>query len=292
MIRGVFKTVLERVWAFDCEWVPDPVAGRVLYDVAESEPRDLLEVMWHEGGASEEDPTPFLKTILCRIVAISAVERRLLPDGEVTLQLLSLPHDPDDPADASERAIVGAFLDAVGKSRPQLVGFNSIDSDLRILVQRAVVLGLQAPGFARRPEKPWQGVDYFARQNDWNVDLKQVLGGWGKAVPSLHEAATLSGIPGKMEVDGNQVAQLWLDGRLREIVDYNQFDALTTYLLWLRVAHFGGHFTSEEYALEQERVRDLLERRSAEAGGGHLRDYLAEWDRLREALEPGRGATG
>jgi predicted PolB exonuclease-like 3'-5' exonuclease len=61
------------------------------------------------------------------------------------------------------------------------------------------------------------------------VDLKRILGGFGRAVvPSLHESATLSGIPGKLDVDGNQVAELWLQGKLREIVDYNQFDALTT----------------------------------------------------------------
>jgi predicted PolB exonuclease-like 3'-5' exonuclease len=282
----MFKRVHERVWAFDCEWVPDPVAGRILYDIADSvsEPREVLEAMWQAGGASDEDPTPFLKTILCRIVAISAVERRVLPDGKVALHLLSLPRDPDDPADASEAAVVGSFLEAIGKHQPQLVGFNSIDSDLRILIQRAVVLGLRAALFARRPDKPWEGVDYFARQSDWNVDLKDVLGGWGKAVPSLHEAATLSGIPGKMEVDGNQVAELWLAGKLGEIVHYNQFDALTTYLLWLRVAYFGGHFTPEEYDREQDRVRSLLEKRASEPSGAHLGIYLEEWDRLSAAV--------
>jgi predicted PolB exonuclease-like 3'-5' exonuclease len=273
----MFKAVHERVWAFDCEWVPDPVAGRILHGIPDSvsDPREVLEVMWQAGGASDEDPTPFLKTILCRVVAISAVERRVRSDGQVALHLVSLPRDPDDPEDVHEAAV---------KHKPQLVGFNSIDSDLRILIQRAVVLGLRAAPFARRPDKPWEGVDYFARQNDWNVDLKQVLGGWGRAVPSLHEAATLSGIPGKMEVHGNQVAELWLAGDLRKIVQYNQFDALTTYLVWLRVAHFGGHFTSEEYGLEQERLRNLVEKLASEPAGAHLRSYLEEWDRLSAAV--------
>ena len=35
-------------------------------------------------------------------------------------------------------------------------------------------------------------------------------------------------------------------------------DALTTYLVWLRVAHFGGHFTGEEYEVEQQLVRELI----------------------------------
>ncbi|MFQ5698815.1 MAG: hypothetical protein ACE5IL_11095 [Myxococcota bacterium] len=278
----MFRRVEERVWAFDCEWVPDPVAGRLLHGIPDevADPRAILEAMWRAGGATEEDPTPFLKTIVCRIVSVSAVERRKRPDGEVVLQLLSLPHDPTDPAQAREETVIDQFLAALGRHKPQLVGFNSLDSDLRILVQRAVVLGVSAREFALRPEKPWLGTDYFSPNSEANVDLRRVLGGYGKAVPSLHEAAVLSGIPGKMEVDGSQVAELWLQGRLPEIVAYNQFDALTTYLLWLRVAHFGGHFDDREYAVEQDRVRDLLEKGASEPGGAHLRAYLEEWKRL------------
>ena len=102
-----------------------------------------------------------------------------------------------------------------------------------------------------------------------------------QAALALHELAVQSGIPGKMDVDGNQVAQLWLDGELRRIVQYNEFDALTTYLLWLRLAHFAGHFTHDEYATEQQHVRDLLESERKHPERAHLGLYLEEWDRLR-----------
>lgn len=277
----MIKDVKDRVWAFDVEWVPDPLAGRMLYDISDSASRrEVLEVMWREGGATEEDPTPFLKTVLCRIVSIAAVERRVRADGEVSLHLLSLPRHPDAADEASEAEIVGPFLGAVGEHRPQLVGFNSIDSDLKILIQRGIVLGIQAPGFCARPAKPWEGIDYFARGSEWNVDLKEIIGGWGKAVPSLHQIATLSGIPGKMDVDGNRVAQLWLAGELQQIVDYNECDALTTYLVWLRLAHFAGQFSDDRYAEEQQRVRDLLVTGAKDPENAHLAKYLAEWERL------------
>ncbi len=282
----MIKNVKPRVWAFDAEWIPDPQAGRLLYGIPDSveDPAEVMRVMWERGGATEDDPTPFLKTVVCRIVSIAAVERRVKAGSPATLALTSLPHDVNDPAQTAEASVVGKFLDAVGKNRPQLVGFNSIDSDLKILVQRAVVNGVRAAAFADRPDKPWEGVDYFARGSDWNVDLKEILGGWGKAVPSLHEIATLSGIPGKMDVDGNQVAQLWLAGDLRQIVEYNEFDALTTYLVWLRLAHFAGHFTAEEYATEQAGVESLLEEQSAKPERAHLRKYLDEWQRLRSLV--------
>lgn len=278
----MFKSVFDKVWAFDCEWVPDPAAGRALYGApAELPDAEVLAHMWRQAGASDDDPMPFLKTVVCRVVSIAAVTRQRRRDGSVQLHLLSLPRDVGDAAQRSESHVIGTFLDAIGEHKPQLVGFNSINADLKILLQRALVHGLSAAQFCHRPDKPWEGIDYFAR-GDAHVDIKEIVGGWGKATPSLHELAVLSGIPGKLDVDGNAVASLWLDGRLDRIVAYNECDALTTYLVWLRLAHLGGHFDPGEYAAEQKRVRVLVESLIAQ-GREHLRAYLTEWDRLAHA---------
>ena len=286
----MIKSVKHRVWAFDLEWVPDPLAGRLLYEVADdvTDPAEVMCVMWERGGATEEDPTPFLKTALCRVVSVAALERRQLPDGTVKLNLMSLPHDPTSKEETAEAHVVGTFLDALGKTRPQLVGFNSLASDLKILVQRGLILGLSAPGFCERPEKPWEGIDYFARGSDWNVDLKEILGGWGLASPSLHEIAVQSGIPGKMGVDGNDVAPMWLEGNIERIVRYNECDAITTYLVWLRLAHMGGFFDADAYAREQQEVADLLQIEIAKGGREHLEEYIEAWNQLREFVESGR----
>ncbi len=90
-----------------------------------------------------------------------------------------------------------------------------------------------------------------------------------------------------MDVDGEQVASLWLDGRLDKIIAYNEFDALTTYLLWLRVAHFGGHFRTEHYEQELELVREMIDAEIREGGKEHLGDFLEEWDRLKGCVERG-----
>jgi 3'-5' exonuclease len=283
----MFKTVKDRVWAFDAEWIPDPLAGRMLYKLpAELPEKEVMEVMWQKGGATEEDPTPYLKTVLCRIVSIAAVERHQT-GSDVKLHLLSLPRDSQDPTQTDERNVVGTFLDKVGQYKPQLVGYNSAGADLKAMIQRSVVQGLSMPKFCKRPNKPWEGDDYFdSRNSEASVDLKDVVGGWGKATPSLNEIATLSGIPGKMDVDGDQVAALWLDGNLDKIIAYNEFDALTTYLLWLRIAHFGGHFSTSQYDSEQDLLRDLIDTEIRENGKNHLHDFLNEWDRLKNCLKP------
>ena len=275
----MFKHVQERVWAFDAEWVPDPHTGRMVYDLPQDmEPKQVMEQMWRRGGGTEEDPRPYLKTVLCRIVSIAMVGRRV-ENGEVRLQLNSLPTPADH--EISEAELVGRFLEGLGKNKPQLVGYNSASADLRILVQRGVAAGVCAPGFAQRPDKPWEGVDYFAG-NDWHVDLIDTLGGRDRSRPSLHEMATVCGIPGKFYESGGDVADMWMAGEVARIVAYNELDALTTYLLWLRVAFFAGFFTAEEYQHEQELVEELLRRESAQAGRDHLQAFLDEWTRLRQ----------
>lgn len=285
----MIKAVHDRVLAFDLEWVPDPVAGRLVLDLPDDVPDEsVLEAMWERGGATPENPRPYLKTVLCRVISVAAVSREVR-GGQVALDLVSLPADPADPEGAREASIVGRFLERVGAREPQLVGYNSVDADLRILVQRAILLGLRAERFAARPRKPWEGRDYFARESDHHCDLRQVVGGFGRGAPSLHEIAVQSGIPGKFGIDGGQVAGIWLAGGIDRIVAYNECDALTTYLVWLRVAHFAGLFTAPQYEVEQDRVRELLRARAGEAGRAHLGDYLEEWERLRGRLASLRG---
>ncbi len=281
--------VRDLVWVFDCEWAPDPASGRVLYNLpAEWSDAEVVAEMWKRNGATDDNPFPYLRTILCRVLSIAVVQRRLTERGP-EVQLLWLPRHPDDPTESSEKETLKKFLEALGQRRPQLVGYNSQNADLKILIQRAVVYGLSLPKFFHRPSKPWDAEpDYLARgnSNDWNVDLMEIIGPRGAGstgAVSLHEIATLSGIPGKFQGEGQQVAHLWLAGQWRAIIRYNCCDAITTYLLWLRMAHVAGHFTAEQYEDEQENVRQMLMDLAEQEDGQWAADYLDEWNRLQAA---------
>lgn len=274
----MFRAVSPHVWAFDLEWVPDTGSGRRVLDLPPDAPDEAVHAaMWAAAGATAETPRPYLKTMLCRVVSLAVVIRKVGSDGQASLSLFSLPGDKAMP----ERDLIGRFLRGLGEAnpRPQIVGFNSRESDVPILLQRGMANGVSAPGFCRRPEKPWDGYDYFSKNSEGHIDLKEVVGGWGKATPSLHEFAAACGIPGKIDTRGDNVLDLWLAGDVRRIVEYNEFDALTTYLLWLRAAHFAGHFGDEAHAAEVERVRDLLRRRIAD-GQAHLARYVEKWERM------------
>ena len=70
----MFKSVKNEVWAFDAEWVPDPQAGRALYELSdEMADEAVVTEMWRKNGATEEVPQPFLKLAISRVVSIALV---------------------------------------------------------------------------------------------------------------------------------------------------------------------------------------------------------------------------
>ncbi|MBW4463176.1 MAG: hypothetical protein KME47_23485 [Nodosilinea sp. WJT8-NPBG4] len=279
----MFKSVGRHVCAFDLEWVPDPISGRRVYGLpATLSDAEVFEVMWAKAGATAEKPRPHLKTALCRVVAVSAVVREQQTNGEINLRLTTLPRQPDRLIDEGE--LISTFLGYLGQHHPQLVGFNSQTADLPILLQRGLVAGIAAVDFCRRADKGW-GSDYFSRHGDAHIDLKSILSGWGIATPTLHELAAAMGIPGQVGLEPHDVVNWWVDGDLRSIVEQNQYDALSTYLVWLRTARFAGFFSAEQYLEEEERVREMVGDRILE-GDRHLIAYLNQWDSFTPQSAP------
>ena len=269
----MFKSVGRHLCAFDLEWVPDPTSGRRVYGLPATLPdADVLEVMWKKAGATPEKPRPHLKTALCRVVAVSAVIREQQTNGDIHLRLTTLPKQLDQLIDEGE--LIATFLGYLGQHHPQLVGFNSQTTDLPILLQRGLVAGIAAAEFCRRADKGW-GSDYFSRHGDAHIDLKPTLSGWGIATPTLHELAAAMGLPGQVRPEPD-VVDWWVAGDLRSIVEQSQYDAISTYLVWLRTARFAGFFSQAQCLEEEVRVRGMLADKIAQ-GDRHLTPYLDRW---------------
>lgn len=278
----MFRSVHHQLLSFDLEWIPDPLSAHLLCGLAADRPyEEAFAALWQAAGATPENPRPYLKTFLCRIVSVAGIFRDAT-GSNVDLKLFSRPQELDSAEATSEAHILKQLLKAISRKKPQIVGFNSTQADLQILVQRSIVHGISGLDFAKRPEKPWDGADYFSSASDYHIDLATLLGRF-RDMPTLHEAAVLSGIPGKLDVEGASVPEMWLSGRLPEIVAYNECDAFTTHLLWARMAHFTGHLDDAAYAQETRLVRALLEEEVAK-GRSHLQRFIDEWDRLQNLI--------
>ena len=124
-------------------------------------PPKVHETLMARGGATEEQPQPYLKTVLCRIVSISGIFREV-SGGAVSLKLVTLPVNVNDKEKVKEQSILQTLLKAVGSRKPQLVGYNSHNADVPIIVQRSIVNGLFGEGMGERPDKPWEELIIFS----------------------------------------------------------------------------------------------------------------------------------
>ncbi len=272
------------VWFFDLEWVPDAAGAIRLYDMLpETTELEAIEKLWQEtrGYDAETCPRPFVKYLFSRVVSIAFLSRRVVHvDGErhIEFALNSLPKLPFAETTVDEAEIIGKFLHYIGVRNPQLVGYNSSESDIQVLIQRGMVNEIRAEAFNSRPAKPWEGRDYFdSRNSEAHLDLMTKFSRFAMT-PKLNDMARLCGFPGKIDATGDQVVDMWLAGEIAKIVEYNLIDTLNTYLIWLRMVSFAGKLTEEEYFTEQEDFRAFLESEAAKEENDHISRFLAKWD--------------
>lgn len=121
--------------------------------------------------------------------------------------------------------------------RPTFVTFNGRTFDIPLLELAAFRYGLSLPGWF-----DFQAKAYEQRRNRYNLashlDLHDILTNFGatRFNGGLNLAANLLGKPGKMDVQGHMVQDLYDAGKLAEITDYCRCDVLDTYFVFLRTS--------------------------------------------------------
>jgi len=178
----------------------------------------------------------FPKHIYHSIVCIGALVAHR-DDDHWAVDAIGAPHV----GERTEKALIQAFVDRIASLTPQLVTFNGNSFDLPVLRYRAMINEVSAPGLSMRP--------YFNRYTDDALDLCDALSSFnptGKA--TLDEISRAMGMPGKPDgVAGNQVESFFLSGRIKEIADYCETDAVNTYRVWLRYELFRGRLAEAGY---------------------------------------------
>ncbi len=140
-----------------------------------------------------------------------------------------------------EAPALRAFTSFVRRARPTLVTFNGRRFDLPVLAHRCLRHGIPFPFYYER------GVRY-RYSDEGHLDLADLLTDHGAAqMVSLDAAARLVGLPGKLDVDGSQVQQLFDEGHHQQIDAYCLQDVLQTAFLLLRVQLLRGRLDAAGY---------------------------------------------
>ena len=257
------------VLAFDIETVPDVEGLRRLHALDQTlSDAEVAELAFQQRRAASGND--FLPLHLQRVVVISCVLR---VGKDFRVWSLAEPEQ-------GEAEIIQRFFDGVEKFTPQIVSWNGGGFDLPVLHYRGLMHGLVAPrywdlgdgDFPDSREFKWN--NYISRYHTRHLDLMDLLAMYQpRASVPLDELAKLIGFPGKLGMDGSKVWGAWQAGRIAEIRDYCETDALNTYLVAVRFRLMRGEFARAEYDAEMAFVRAELER----IGKAHWQEFLAAW---------------
>jgi predicted PolB exonuclease-like 3'-5' exonuclease len=166
--------------------------------------------------------------------------------------------------------IVKEFWKGLGHfPRAKLVTFNGRGFDLPLLEMAAFRYGCSGMAYFQGSRNRYGGN---------HLDLLDWLSNYGacRLAGGLDLLSKVLGKPGKMEVSGDQVYEMYLDGKLQAINDYCMFDTLDTYFAFLRTRVMTGDITLEqEKVLVRDEAKVWLAERIEECPA--LRQYLDNW---------------
>ncbi|HEY1696418.1 MAG TPA: 3'-5' exonuclease [Polyangiaceae bacterium] len=163
-----------------------------------------------------------------------------------------------------EGEMLADFATWLDQKKPTVVTWNGRGFDMPVITSRALRHGLSMP---------WWFTDRATRyrySTDGHFDLMDFLADYGATKNArLDVYAKLIGFPGKVGVDGSQVAPLVHAGKVDEVNAYCLCDVAQTAAIFLRVELLRG---SLDRATFQDRARALLA-------------YLDEQPRVRPVTE-------
>jgi 3'-5' exonuclease len=165
------------------------------------------------------------------------------------------------------REIVKKFWIGMGLYKAKLVTFNGRVFDMPLMELAAFRYGMSGREYYQNSRNRFNG--HFDLM-DWmtNFGACRLTGG-------LDLLAKLLGKPGKMEVSGEQVYQMYREGKYQEINDYCLFDTLDTYFVFLRTRVMTGDITLEMETELVAKAKQLLSNKVEEFPAlGH---YLVNW---------------
>lgn len=220
------------ICVFDCESIVDTQLVRRLHDFKGDDyelSKQMLELYEKEQGTSFL-PLPFHKIIsICATLCDSF-------GSFIKVDKIS----GDD-----EKSLVSNFFKIIEDYEPRLVSFNGKNYDMPLLVLRALKYNIKASAYLSQEDK-WN--NYKTRYSELkHCDLLESLGGFGIRGLKLDTICSMASLPGKYDVNGSDVLELYYKNELEKIHEYCESDTLNTYMLFLKYELIKGNLSEEDY---------------------------------------------
>jgi len=239
------------ICVFDIETIPDT---KLIRRVLSLEGDDLEVSVLAQSEQEAKSGSSFLPLAFHKIVAISAV---IADDFGIFRKVSSI-------EGSNEHEMIKNFLGFINKHNPKLVSFNGRSFDMPLLMLRAMQYNLTCNAYFEQDNRElnknkWE--NYRSRYSDrFHVDLLDHLCEFGAVRGMrLDHVCSMAGLPGKYDVHGDQVLELFYAGEIEKIKEYCESDVLNTYWLFLKYELLKGNLIIEDYqralATMQENLR-------------------------------------
>lgn len=202
---------------------------------------------------------------------VSLVVATVAPDYRL-LNLTALDEEQSRPHE-----IVRQFWDGWERhGQPTLVTFNGRGFDLPLLELACFRYGVPIPDWFAEDRRSFdQPRNRFNTAGHFDLQEWLTNSGASRFNGGLSLAASLVGKPGKLDVAGHMVQEMWDAGRTQEIHDYCRADVLDTYFIYLRSRVVAGVISLTEEQTIIDETRTWLEARAENSPA--LQKYLAAW---------------
>ncbi|MBP3208149.1 MAG: 3'-5' exonuclease [Campylobacter sp.] len=153
----------------------------------------------------------------------------------------------------NEKEKIAEFLKFINSHNPRLVSFNGRGFDLPMIMVRAMKYNLDANSYFETNDQitnksKWE--NYRSRYDGrFHLDLLDHISDF-RAVSGLKldYLCTALGLPGKYDVSGDQVLDLYYNAKQEKIDEYCESDTLNTYWLFLKYELLRGNLQISDYA--------------------------------------------
>lgn len=252
------------VMVFDCETIPDVALIKKTFQ-SEFQSRDIvtqddLEISKEAQKIQKElSGSEFLPLCYHQVVSIAAVFCDEYGNFKKVGNFSSVGNTKEE----QEKSLIKGFLEYLNKHQPKFVSFNGRGFDMPMLLLRAMKYKLSANAYfevenLQFNKSKWE--NYRQRYSErFHTDLLDVLGNYGATRGlKLDVLANLVGFPGKFDVCGDMVLDLYYKKEYEKINTYCQSDVLNTYGLYLNYELLSGNLSVQEYQNILLHWRDAL----------------------------------
>lgn len=294
-----------KIFVFDIETIPDLEAARLLLNLPQASDEEVLyylakyhfpkddfikpqslsddvtdivpnskQLISSHEVAAKSPKEVFFKALFHKVVAISFAEIDITNHHgteEFTLKNIR----SGGKVDSSEKDLLKGFFQYMENNLPRLVSFNGRAFDMGVLKYRAMKYAITSNIYQAGDK--WNS--YMSRYSpNWHCDLHEVLSDYyasGKV--RLNDVCSIFNYPGKVDVDGSNVFDLYKMGKIEQIRDYCETDVLNTYLVYLNYALHIGIINLEHFAQAKQQIVDFLTDNQAKE---HFAKFLSVWQKI------------